>query len=334
MKLWNNVLRAAPSDASTGSVGDDAIRETKVALRQRMELEHNFMSNGASYHKAGLCSILKIGTWVEILGLPNPKRGCIAYDKTNKMLKVFNGTNWVQMAPAHEDLTDLDADDHPQYLSLDKASQTLTESLAVANDKEIDGIDIDVAGGKLNAFVEESTGSQLITFVANTEDDPGEILSDEDAFSGFSVGDLLYTSSATNPGPFEVKEVVSNKVITTDDVVVDEEETEHVVFKLTGRFGLVQSFGSINTLYTAEQDCIILATISCSFWVPPKEQDFIVYCGLSFDVAGAKVGGSGASNYGSLMMYVKAGQTWRVNYTEDASLVYQPTIAIYKMDIY
>jgi len=238
------------------------------------------------------------------------------------------------MAPVHSDLADLDADDHPQYLSLNKASQTLTESLAVSNAKEIDGIDIDVAGGKLNAFVEESTGSQLVTFVANTEDDPGEIISDEDAFGDFSVGDLLYTTSTTNPGPFEVKEVVSDKVITTDDAVLDEAEAECVVFKLTGRFGSVQVFGSINTSYTAEQDCLILATISCPSWIPPKVQDFVVYCGLSLTVAGSIVGGSGASNYGSLMMYVKKGQAWQVNYTENASLLNQPTIVIYKMDIY
>lgn len=57
-EVWNDALETTPDGSNAVSVLDNRIKELKVDIRERMQVEHNFSTHGGGTddgtHKAGL----------------------------------------------------------------------------------------------------------------------------------------------------------------------------------------------------------------------------------------------------------------------------------------
>lgn len=153
---WNAAFEALPEanvdDAiSAATYGPLRIVDTKKAIVERDEIEHNFMLGSPPYHKAGLCSVVYVGTTLNIAAL-DAVEGCIAYDTDESSLMVYHEDEWIEVSSRHSGLQNLTdyyedeelvvVDDHPQYLHLRKESQTLLQDITLAEGVKLDGRDI------------------------------------------------------------------------------------------------------------------------------------------------------------------------------------------------
>lgn len=154
--VWDDAFEATPAPTDEIRYGCYQIQDLKKAIRERLELEMNFKSGTRPLLKAGKASVLFYGTTAEINALTDVSPGALAWDTTLHMFKRYSGTAWITLTLDHADLSGLSADDHPQYLKLDKANQTLTQDLAVAAGKKIDGRDISVDGANLDTLMAKS----------------------------------------------------------------------------------------------------------------------------------------------------------------------------------
>lgn len=151
---WDSTFEQTPSDNEQISYGAGRIRDLKVAIRERVSLEHNFEAGSTPFHKRGQCSVVFYGTKASILALSNPPNGSISYATDENRYYVFDGSAWQHTTISHSDLLNLDVGDpHTQYLKLDKSGQTLTVDLAVSDTKTIDGRDISADGQTLDNLV-------------------------------------------------------------------------------------------------------------------------------------------------------------------------------------
>lgn len=153
---WDDAFEADPADLDEAKYGAQEIRELKVAISERGELEHNFKAGTQPFHKGGKCSVVFSGTTAEINALTSmggdTANVTLAWDETLKVLKVYNGSSWSILDIDHGQLSGKSDDDHTQYLNLTKASQTLTQNLSVSSGKTIDGRDISADGAALDAL--------------------------------------------------------------------------------------------------------------------------------------------------------------------------------------
>lgn len=163
---WNEDFEALPEadvdDAiSAATYGPPRIVDTKKAIVERDEIEHNFMLGYVPYHKAGLCSVVYVGTTLNIAAL-DAVEGCVAYDTDEKALMVYHGSEWIEVSSQHaglQTLTDyyedevlVAVDDHPQYLHLRRESQTLLQDITLAEGVKVDGRDITQDGLLIGAL--------------------------------------------------------------------------------------------------------------------------------------------------------------------------------------
>lgn len=253
---WNDTFESLPTDGSQGSEGDDAIRDTKVGKREREELEHNFQDPSTQLHKPGLCSVVFVGTTSEINALSIIKSGGIAYDTELEVLKGFNGTEWVPLNRIHADLLNLDVDDHPQYLHLNKVGQTISQ--AFTTEGSIGGVYVGAEGNKLDGLIYKSSG--ILDLIFQESDNTLIRASGSFIDEGFSVGEVIYTTNTDNPGPFVVSNIVSPSIMEVIGTVVDATDSTVVLFVMK------KSFSQLVPAATGVQngpeitDCIIVVT--------------------------------------------------------------------------
>lgn len=100
----------------------------------------------------GKTGVLFTGTTTEINALSGMSAGSMAWDTTLKVLKKYSGQAWEILDVDHGQLSGKGDDDHPEYLRLGKAGQTLTENLSVTDGKTIDGRDLSVDGEKIDSL--------------------------------------------------------------------------------------------------------------------------------------------------------------------------------------
>jgi hypothetical protein len=121
---WDASFEGDPHDTDLASAGATEIRELKVAVSEREELEHNFKAGTQPLHKGGKCSILFVGTTTEINALTgmggSAASNTVAWDTTLKVFKRYTGAAWIITDFDHGQLSGLTDDDHTQYLHLDK----------------------------------------------------------------------------------------------------------------------------------------------------------------------------------------------------------------------
>lgn len=97
MTTWDVSFEAQPADSDDHAYGAYEIRLLKTAISERADLEHNFSAGTQPHHKAGLCSVMYIGTTAQISALATPYEGCIAWDTDLKVLKRYvSGSGWVR----------------------------------------------------------------------------------------------------------------------------------------------------------------------------------------------------------------------------------------------
>lgn len=256
MTTWNDLFEASPADGDEAKYGASKIRELKVAIREREELEHNFAVGVKPFHKAGKCAVFFSGTTTEINALSGMPEGSIAFDTTVGVLQRFNGSTWVTQILAHGQLTDLDVNVHPQYLHLTTVGQTITEDIAVTAGKTIDGRDISDDMSKFESLIKLETSSLALVFDSASKEirrSVGSFVTD-----GFAERDIIHTTSADNPGPFQI-DTVTATIITVVDVINDAADTSKVLVINVGFEDWSGSY-SKNTTYGPEtRDCFISA---------------------------------------------------------------------------
>lgn len=176
---WDAGFEADPGDLDEAKYGASEIRELKLAISEREEEEHNFKTGTQPFHKGGKCSVVFSGTTAEINALTDmggdTENVTLAWDEDLKVLKYYNGSAWAIFDIDHGQLSGKGDDDHPQYLNLTKASQTITQNVAVSSGKTIDGRDISADGATLDAIsVAYTSGMQAMsTMSVNTLYGPG-----------------------------------------------------------------------------------------------------------------------------------------------------------------
>lgn len=100
-KSWDET---APAGTDSVSSGDDEIRDLKVAVRERLELEHQDMDSSAAIeaetaagrHIPGIVGVCFSGTTAQINALTGMGEGALAWDTTLSVLKRYSlsGTAW------------------------------------------------------------------------------------------------------------------------------------------------------------------------------------------------------------------------------------------------
>jgi hypothetical protein len=254
--LWDDTFEALPGDLSIAKdTGDDQIRLTKVGISDRLELEHNFKAGTSPYHKAGKCSVMYVGDTLAISQLDCRVKGSISYDTDLEAIKVFDGSSWIVISDEHADLSGLLDDDHTQYLHLNKAAQELKKSLYITPGKKIGGKYIAGDFGRVSGFVYRYSAEVSVEF-DNTDHEirrtTGDFLAD-----GFVAGDVIYTTSATNPGPFHVIAVTAS-ILTLDAADTLTDETVDIIILVFSRgFHADETTLNFNYTYQAVCDCII-----------------------------------------------------------------------------
>jgi len=214
---WSDKFEKTPSINDERKYGAQLIRELKEAIEEREELEHNFVDGTSPFHKAGLCPVVLLGTETEIDNFEDMTAGCLAFDTDKEVYKIYVGAAWVAVASgSHSDLEGLSdeeeeywIDDHPQYLNLYKPNQTLEESLDVDTGITIDGVDIGTLYASLDSLID--------TIVTGVYSFSGAVIEGSGAaLTSFAVGDVIWTTSPLNPGPFVVKSRTSTTLTLKD----------------------------------------------------------------------------------------------------------------------
>lgn len=98
---WDANFEIQPADTDEEKYGANEIRQLKVAISERMELEHNFDAGTSPSHKAGYCAVTYIGTANDIANLANSANGCVAYDTGLTNLKIKTANGWVEVVPTN-----------------------------------------------------------------------------------------------------------------------------------------------------------------------------------------------------------------------------------------
>ena len=102
-KTWQETV---PAGSDSAFDLDTFIKDLKIGANERSELEHISWDDATSgaddptnaaaqgRHKPGLCSVTYVGTWTQISALSGMKSGATAWDTTNGVLRIYNGTDW------------------------------------------------------------------------------------------------------------------------------------------------------------------------------------------------------------------------------------------------
>jgi len=138
---WDTAFEAAPSDLDEAKYGATKIRQLKLAISERGELETNWKVGTQPFIKAGKAAVLFLGTTTEINALTGMSAGASAWDTSLKVFKRYSGAAWALLDLDHGQFSGLADDDHPQYLGLTKAGQNIAENLTMNTGKTIDGMD-------------------------------------------------------------------------------------------------------------------------------------------------------------------------------------------------
>ena len=195
---WDANFEALPKDTDEAKYGAEKIRDLKLAISERLELEMNFKTGTQPLIKAGKAAVIYIGTTAEIDALTGMSVGAFPWDTTLKVLKRYS-TTWDILDIDHGALSGLADDDHTQYLNLAKASQELTESLAVTDLKTIDGRDLSVDGAKLDSL--NSKSQAYNSYPETIYNTTSTTWVDMDSFSYTSLGkDVLVSAHILGSG--------------------------------------------------------------------------------------------------------------------------------------
>jgi len=336
MALWDSNYSNTPRRGDERKYGAKHLRELKLRLSERGELEHNFKAGTRPFHKAGLCTVLFIGTTAEIAALSSPTEGCVAYDTELKGLKVYTSGVWTLLDASHSALEGLSEDDHTQYFNLDKAGQIITKDLGLGAGVLINGVDVTTLYSGLNSRFLVNTDMVDLSF-AGTEirrHDGGSFIAD-----GFALNDTIWSSNALNLGPFRIT-TLTDTVLVVQGTIIDHIASKAVLYKIREGFGEWEGSYSLSTTYGPEEkDCFI----SC-ICIAPKLEVFSYSRGVSLRVSATPSFAPAASRatvfanvnaavWIGVVGPVKAGEYWRCSPTDSSGIGTLTSVSIKRMVI-
>lgn len=138
---WDANFEADPGDTDAANAGANEIRELKLAIRERLEAEMNFMAGSSPLLKPGIAAVIYSGNTTQIGALSNHANGALAIDTTTCSLKRSNSVSFSNMIINHDTLANrTNAAAHTQYLLL--AGGTVTGNISMSSTKTVDGVDV------------------------------------------------------------------------------------------------------------------------------------------------------------------------------------------------
>jgi hypothetical protein len=90
---WDSAFEASPADSDELKYGASEIRELKLAISERLEVEHTFKANGK--HDPGKVSCVYSGTTAQIAALTGMSAGAFAYNTDTGQFSRYTGAAWV-----------------------------------------------------------------------------------------------------------------------------------------------------------------------------------------------------------------------------------------------
>ena len=242
MTTWDASFEASPADSDEAKYGANKIRELKTAVSERLELEMNFKTGTRPLIKAGQASVCLQANTTDIANIANMSNHAIAWDTTLKVFKGYN-SNWVTFDMDHGALSGKSDDDHPQYLSANKANQTIEANISCAANVTIDGIDID-EHANANAVAAHTGGVGVHT---HANDAQGGLLTNY-----FRVLTTTYTGTKVDDREIDIGVDLANATVAVV-VIKDLTDGDSPAVTRTGNQTGDQSFflhNSANALYT------------------------------------------------------------------------------------
>jgi hypothetical protein len=120
---WGSGYESIPSDTLNRSLIDDALRNMRIGVRERMEPEHNWgpcADKDDGSHRGGYVTVLDKGDEAARDAVANMQDGALFLMQVGDDLQLqlyIAGTGWVQAGTLdHGALSNLDQNTHTQYL--------------------------------------------------------------------------------------------------------------------------------------------------------------------------------------------------------------------------
>jgi len=92
---WDAAFELSPADTDEAKYGATRIRELKLAISERLELELNFKTGTQPLLKAGKAAVCYSGNTAAIDALTGMSAGALAHDTDLNVLKRYSGSAWV-----------------------------------------------------------------------------------------------------------------------------------------------------------------------------------------------------------------------------------------------
>lgn len=122
--IWDSLFNASPGSSLPKSLIDDQLRRTRVAIRERMEVEHQFGYNtdyDTGEHIPGGTTVMGKGDAAAMAAVSNPYTGALYLQDDGSDYQVYYyDAGWNQISSLdHLNLTGVDDNDHPTLLLKD-----------------------------------------------------------------------------------------------------------------------------------------------------------------------------------------------------------------------
>ena len=160
---WDSGFEASPADTDEAKYGASKIRQLKLAISERGELEFDWKAGTQPFVKAGKAAVCYSGTTAEINALTGMAAGACAWDTTLSALKRYSGAEWTK-------LLDIAIPSGTKMLFYQDTAPTGWTIQSTLNDKLVYVTKGSAAGGQTGGTI-HSTGSWTISgFAANVGD--------------------------------------------------------------------------------------------------------------------------------------------------------------------
>lgn len=194
---WDAAFEASPADSDEAKYGATKIRQLKLAVSERLELELNFKTGTQPLLKAGQAAVCYSGNAAQIAALANVANGALAWSTTANCFQRSNGTAYANLSIDHGTLAGLSDDDHTQYLKLDKVGQTISANISVAANITLDGRDVGADGTKVDTLYAANNIVQIASNVTGNQANGTTAIPFDDTIPANTEGTEMMSCSIT-----------------------------------------------------------------------------------------------------------------------------------------
>jgi hypothetical protein len=122
MIVWDNAYNASPGSSLSKALIDDEIRRVKSAIRERMEVEHDWSGDGGGEHIPGGTTVMDKGDSTAMSAVSNPQLGALFLleDGSDLQINYYYDGVWNQLSTLdHLALSGTADNDHSDLLLRD-----------------------------------------------------------------------------------------------------------------------------------------------------------------------------------------------------------------------